>query len=79
MSNMPSKRIKGGDEENADFGLPENVADHKSGFDREVANQEVETGNDRRRRPREEKDVPQESLAARIAKIRKGDGDHGSN
>jgi hypothetical protein len=78
MANMRSKRIKGGDEENTEFGLPEKVADHKSGFDREVAKQEVETDNNRRRRPSEEKNIPQEALSTRIAKIRKGDGDHGS-
>jgi hypothetical protein len=73
MANMPSKRIQAGDEENTAFGLPTKVMDHKSGFDRGqgVAKQEAETGKNRRRRPSEEKDIPQESLAARIDKIRK--------
>jgi len=78
MPNMRSKKIKGGDEENTEFGHPEKIADHKSGFDREVAKDEDETGNNRRRRPSEEKDIPQEALAARIGKIQKGDRDHGS-
>jgi hypothetical protein len=64
-------KIKGADEENTAFGLPAKAVDHKSGFDDEVAKQEVETGNNLRLRPREKKDVPQESLAARIGKIRK--------
>ena len=72
MKNMRSKRTKGGDEENTAFELPGKVADHKSGFDRKVAKEAAETGNNRRRRPSEEKDVPQESLAARIAKVQKG-------
>lgn len=83
MENMRSERIKAGDEENTAFGLPKKVVDQKSGFDlsgfdRDAAKQEVETGKDHRRRPREKKDIPQEPLAARIGKIRKGDGDHGS-
>jgi hypothetical protein len=71
MANINSKRIKGGDEENTAFGLPAKVVDHKSGFDRGVAEQEAETGKNRRRRPSEEKDIPQEALAARIGKARK--------
>jgi len=73
MENMRTERIKDGDEKNTNFGLPEKVVDQKSGFDREIAEQKVETGNDRRRRPSEEKDIPQETLAARIDKIRKGE------
>lgn len=72
MADMSSKRIKGGDEENSAFGLPAKIADHKAGFEREVAKQEVETGKHRRLRPSEGKDVPKESLAARIRKSRKG-------
>jgi hypothetical protein len=80
MENKSSERINVGDEENTAFGLPEKVTDQKSGFDRsgldsKAAKQEVETGKDLRRRPREEKDIPQEPLAARIGKIQKGDGD----
>jgi len=72
MANMSSKNIKGSDEENTSFGVPEKVVDLKAGFQREVAKQEGETHSDQRRRPSEEKDIPQESLAARIGKMRKG-------
>ena len=72
MANIPSKGSKGGDEENTAFGLQTKVVDHKSGFDRAVVTQEAETGKNHRRRPSEEKDIPQEALAARIAKIQKG-------
>jgi hypothetical protein len=68
---MDSKRIKGADEENTAFGLPAKALDEKSGFKGEVAKEEVQTGNDRRLRPSEKKDIPQESLASRIDKIRK--------
>ena len=64
-------RIKGADEENTAFGLPAKVVDLKSGFDGEIAKQEAQKDNNRRRRPREKKDIPQEALAARIGKIRK--------
>jgi hypothetical protein len=61
-------RIKGTDEENTTFGPPTRVADQKPGFSGEVAKQEVETRHDRRLRPRDRKDIPQEGLAYRIAK-----------
>lgn len=63
--------MEGADEKDTSFGFPEKVVDQKSGFDGQVAKEEVETGNNRRLRPRETKDVPQESLAARIAKTNK--------
>lgn len=69
MVNKLSKRSRGDDEGNADFGLPAKVVDLKPGFDSEVVERGVETGTDRRLRPREEKDIPKETLAARIAKI----------
>jgi hypothetical protein len=72
MADMRSRKSKGGDEENSAFGLPAKTVDHKSGVHHEVAKQGVEKGHNRRRRPREEKDIPQETLAARIGKIRKG-------
>jgi hypothetical protein len=68
---MRPERMEETDEEDTAFGLPANVVDQKPGLDLEVAKQEVGTGRDRRLRPREEKDIPQESLAARIGKIRK--------
>jgi len=72
MATMSSKRTEGGDEENTAFGLPEQVVDHKAGFDPKVPKQEAETGNNRRFRPSEEKDIPQQPLAHRIGKKRKG-------
>jgi hypothetical protein len=72
MADIRSKRIKGGDEENSGFGLPARIADHRAGFEHKVAKQEVETGKNRRLRPSKEKEVPKESLAARIRKSRKG-------
>lgn len=71
LGDMRSMRFKGADEENTAFGLPAKAVDQKSGFEGEVAKQEGEAGNNRRLRPREKKDVPQESLAARIGKIGK--------
>ena len=68
---MRSERLKGADEENVAFGLLAKAVDQKSGFAPEVAKQEVEEGNNRRRRPTEKKDIPQESLASRIGKIQK--------
>jgi hypothetical protein len=68
---MDSKRIKGADEQNTAFGLPAKALDEKSGFKGEIAKEEVQSGNDRRLRPREKKDIPQESLAVRIGKILK--------
>ena len=61
-------RIKGADEENTAFGFQAKAVDQKSGFDGEVAKQEYEMGNDHRLQPSEKKDIPQESLAARIGK-----------
>ncbi len=69
MTNMHSKTIEDGDEGNSAFGLPAKTVDQTSGFERGVAEQEAETGKDIRLRPSEEKDIPQESLAARIGKI----------
>lgn len=72
MASLRSKRKEGGDEENTAFGLPEKVVDHKPGFDLQVPKHEAEMGNNRRFRPSEEKDIPQQSLAERIGKNRKG-------
>jgi hypothetical protein len=72
MHSRRGKRTEGGDEENTAFGLPGQVADHKPGFDSAVPKQEAETGNNRRFRPSAKKDIPQQSLAARIGKKQKG-------
>ena len=61
--------MEGADEGNTAFGLPVKVVDHKSGFDGEVAEQGAEMGKNLRRRPSEKKNIPQETLAARIRKI----------
>jgi hypothetical protein len=68
---MHPNRMEGANEGDTAFGLPANALDRKPGLNLEVAKQEAETGKDLRRRPREKKDIPQESLAARIAKSRK--------
>jgi hypothetical protein len=65
---MHPNRMEEADEEDTAFRLPATVVDQKPGLDLEVAKQEAETGKDLRRRPIEKKDIPQESLAARIAK-----------
>jgi len=44
MHVMSSTNLEGADEENTEFGLPAKAVDHKSGFDFEVAKQEVEMG-----------------------------------
>lgn len=72
---MVSDRTKGADEEDVAFGFPAKVEDQKSGFVGEVANedvakQEVKAGNNHRLPSSEKKDIPQESLAARISKSR---------
>ena len=41
LGDMRSMRIKGDDEENTAFGFPAKAVDQKSGFDGEVAKQEV--------------------------------------
>ena len=78
MPKVGSGKIQSDDSENTAFGLPEKVADHKPGVEHEVAKQEVEQGKTHRLRPSEERDIPKESLAARIVRTRKGDGDHGA-
>ena len=54
------------DEQNAGFGAPEHLVDHKPGFDHQPAKHGVEDGKDHRRRPRDAKDIPQETLAKRL-------------
>lgn len=64
-------RIKDDDEENTAFGFPIENVDQKPGFDGEVTKETTKIGINRRLRPSEKKDIPQESLAARISKTRK--------
>jgi hypothetical protein len=61
-----------GDAENTGFGFPEHLADHKPGFDHRGSEAETETGDSHRFRRSGKKGIPQESLAARIGKLRKG-------
>jgi hypothetical protein len=70
---MRSERSKADDEKNTDFGFQRKVMERKSGFNREPAKQEAEKGEDGWLSPSEEKDIPQESLAARIGKTQKGE------
>jgi hypothetical protein len=58
------------DDDNTSFGIPERRLERNSGFVREVAAEEGKTG-EHRRRPSKEADIPQESLATRIAQGRK--------
>jgi hypothetical protein len=70
VARIHAARTEPSDEENTAFGLPEQVADQKPGFDREVAYQageEGEPGKNDRFRSSEERAIPQEPLAARIA------------
>jgi hypothetical protein len=64
-------RTEKGDAANTMFGLPLRLADHKPGFDHRESKQETERGDNHRFRRSEKKDVPQESLASRIAKKKK--------
>jgi hypothetical protein len=64
-------KVETGDAENTGFGLPKYVADHKPGFDHGGPRQRIESGDDHRFRRSEKKDVPHESLAARIRKPKK--------
>jgi hypothetical protein len=61
-----------GDAENRGFGFPEYVADHKPGFDHGGPEREIDAGdNSHRFRRSEKRDIPQESLASRIGKLKK--------
>jgi hypothetical protein len=63
--------MKTDDEGNKGFGLPGKVVDHKPGFDE--GRKERETGGNHVFRRSEKKDIPQESLAERIGKSKKGE------
>ncbi len=70
---MMSKPTKRSDAENTDFGFRENVVHHKPGFDYGGPKREPEAAGNHRFRRSERKDIPQESLARRIAKSKKGE------
>jgi hypothetical protein len=65
---MSSEKSGSGDERNAGFGAPENVMQHKPGYELASPKYEAE-GNDskdHRRQPRDAKDIPQTTLAQRL-------------
>jgi len=69
---MNSKRQEIGDERNASFELPA-LEDLKPGIEfRGEKRGAAAEGEDHRRPPREKKDIPQESLAERIRRARRG-------
>ena len=78
LGDMRSTRTKGADEENTAFGLPVKVVDHKSGFDGEVAKQEVEAGKNRRLRPREKKGRSARNACRESVRYGTRDSDYGS-
>lgn len=71
---MNPNRIRGSDDENRGFVIPEKILDQKSGFDKEVAKLEDESGNNIRRRPTELNNIPQISLAERVKDRRMKEG-----
>jgi hypothetical protein len=73
MASTYSRRPERGDEDNTAFGLPERSMERKPGYARNVADREDEAVG-HRRRPSEDQDIPQESLAERIARNRQEGG-----
>ena len=73
MASMYSRRPERGDEDNTAFGLPERSLERKPGYTRNVTEREDEAAG-HRRRPSDEKDIPQEPLAERIARNRRDGG-----
>jgi hypothetical protein len=69
---MVSKTTKTGDDGNMGFGSSANLVDHKPGFDRGAPARERETRGNHRFRRSDQKDIPQGSLADRVAKSKKG-------
>lgn len=67
-----TKRTKDGDGENTGFGFRENVVKHKPGFEAGSQEREPESAGNHQLRPSPQKDIPKETLAARIAKSTKG-------
>jgi len=66
-----AQRTKGSDDGNTHFTFRKNITQHKPGFEKAVAERETEAGN-HRFKASDEKHVPKESLAARLAKSAKG-------
>ena len=68
-----TKRTKAGDAENTGFGFREKIVKHKPGFEPGSQEREPEAAGNHRFRPSPQKDIPKETLAARIAKSAKGE------
>ena len=70
---MSTRKREPSDERNSSFGSAAAVAEHKPGMESVAARAaEVEEGH-HRRSPSDAKKIPQESLAKRIGKPRKGE------
>ena len=72
MSMVKKQRMDLGDAENTAFGIPEILQDHKPGYDDGDSKRKVGVGGDHRFKRSDKKAVPQESLAVRIGKSKKG-------
>ena len=62
-----------GDAENGGFGFPRQVMDQKPGIDRADLDREADSDGDDGFRARDQKDVPQASLAERIERSARGE------
>ena len=62
----------GSDDDNMGFRTREHIVRHKPGFDHGGPEREPENGGNHRFRRSDQKDIPQGSLADRIAKHKKG-------
>ena len=67
-----SQRTRDSDTGNAGFSFRNDVVHHKPGFEKAATHADAEARGNHRFRARDEKDVPKESLAARLAKSAKG-------
>ena len=67
------RRPEQGDDENTSFGLPARAFERKAGASPARAQQQDDDGS-YRRRPSDAADIPQETLAARIARTRQEGG-----
>ncbi len=73
MVTPDTRRPQSGDDENTSFGLPARAFERKAGASRAPSQQQDDDGS-YRRRPSEVADIPQETLAARIARTRQEGG-----
>ncbi|HEV2527118.1 MAG TPA: hypothetical protein VGT61_01515 [Thermomicrobiales bacterium] len=68
-----TRRPERGDDENTSFGLPVRALERKAGTSPAPADRQ-DDGSNYRRRPRDSADIPQETLAERIARTRQEGG-----